>query len=80
MTIYNHTITLQDIERIALNNLINDAIDNFKEEHPDKSLPVPWVWMSILEKLKNAEISLLSSNNFAEGGNEIFIHTDKSGE
>jgi hypothetical protein len=77
MTIYNHTMTLQDVERIALDNLINDAINRFKEEHPDGSLPVPWVWESILEKLKNAEMSLLSSNNFAEGGNTIFIHSNK---
>lgn len=74
MTIYNHTMTLQDVERISLEHLINDAIKKFKEEHPDGSPPVPWVWESILEKLKNAEISLLSSNNFAEGGNSIFIN------
>lgn len=73
MTIYNHTVTLPDVERIALDNLINDAINRFKEEQPDESLPVPWVWESILEKLKNAEMSLLSSNNFTEGGNTIFI-------
>jgi hypothetical protein len=77
MTIYNHTMTLQDVERIALDNLINDAINNFKEEHPDGGLPVPWVWESILEKLKNAEMSLLSSNNFTQGGNTIFIHSNK---
>ncbi len=74
MTIYNHTITLQDVERISLEHLINDAIKRFKEEHPDGSPPVPWVWESILEKLRNAEMSLLSSNNFAEGGNSIFIN------
>lgn len=74
MTIYNHTVTFQDIERIALDNLINDAIHNFKAEHPDGSPPVPWVWESILQKLKNAEMSLLSSNNFADGGNSIFIN------
>jgi hypothetical protein len=34
MTIYNHTLTLQDVERIALSHLINDAINKFKEDHP----------------------------------------------
>ncbi len=68
MTIYNHTVTLPDVEIIALEHLINNAINKFKEEHPDGSPPVPWVWESILHKLKNAEMSLLSSNNFAEGG------------
>jgi hypothetical protein len=74
MTIYNHTFTLQDVERIALEHLINDAINKFKADHAEDGLPVPWVWESILEKLKNAEMSLLSSNNFAEGGNSIFIN------
>lgn len=68
-------MTLQDVERIALSHLINDAIDKFKEDHPDGSPPVPWVWESILEKLKNAEMTLLSSNNFSEGGNTIFINS-----
>lgn len=77
MTIYNHTMTLQDVERIALSHLINDAIDKFKEDHPDGSPATPWVWESILEKLKNAEMSLLSSNNFADGGNTIFINPNK---
>jgi hypothetical protein len=77
MTIYNHTLTLQDVERIALSHLINDAIDKFKEDHPDGSPSVPWVWESILEKLKNAEITLLSGNNFSEGGNTIFMYGDK---
>lgn len=74
MTIYNHTITLPDVEIIALEHLINDAINKFKADHPDGSPPVPWVWESILEKLKNAHMSLLSSNNFAQGGNTIFIN------
>jgi hypothetical protein len=74
MTIYNHTITLPDVERIALENLINEAIDKFKADHAEDGLPVPWIWESVLEKLKNAEMSLLSTNNFAEGGNSIFIN------
>lgn len=77
MTIYNHTMTLMDNERIALEHLINDAIKKFKEDHQDGSLPVPWVWESILDKLKNAEMSLLSSNNFAEGRNKILISPKK---
>jgi hypothetical protein len=74
MTIYNHTFTLQDVERISLEHLINDAINKFKLDHAEDGLPVPWVWESILDKLKNAEMTLLSSNNFAEGGNTIFIN------
>ncbi|CEN56473.1 hypothetical protein [Candidatus Methylopumilus turicensis] len=74
MTIYNHTLTLQDVERISLSHLINDAINKFKEDHPDGSPPVPWVWESILDKLRNAEIRLLSSNNFGDNGNSIFMH------
>lgn len=74
MTIYNHTMSLQDVERIALENLMNDAIKKFKEEHPDGSPPIPWVWESILDKLKNAHMTLLSTNNFGQGGNTIFIN------
>jgi hypothetical protein len=74
MTIYNHTVTLPDVEIIALEHLINDAINKFKEDHPDGSPPVPWVWESILEKLKNAHMNLLSTNNFAQGGNTIFMN------
>jgi hypothetical protein len=50
---------------------------NLKKTIPDGSPPVPWVWESILEKLKNAEMTLLSSNNFSEGGNTIFMYVDK---
>lgn len=74
MTIYNHTVTLPDVEIIALEYLIKDAIKKYKEEHPDGSPPVPWVWESILEKLRNADMTLLSSNNFGQGGNTIFIN------
>lgn len=77
MTIYNHTLTLQDVERIALSHLINDAINKFKEDHPDGSPQVPWVWESILEKLNHAEISLLSGNNFSGGGSTIFIRSSE---
>lgn len=77
MTIYNHTVTFQDIERIAIQNMVNEAIEKFKLDHADDGFAVPWVWESILEKFRNAEISLLSSNNFAEGGNSIFIHPNK---
>lgn len=77
MTIYNHTVTFQDIERIAIQNMVNEAIEKFKLDHADDGFAVPWVWESILEKFRNAEISLLSSNNFAEGGNSIFTHPNK---
>lgn len=74
MTIYNHTVTFQDIERIEIENIVNNAIEKFKAEHPDGGPAVPWVWESILEKFRNADMNLLSSNNFAVGGNTIFIN------
>jgi uncharacterized SAM-dependent methyltransferase len=73
MTIYNHTVSFQDIERIAIENMVKESIEKFKLEHADDGLSVPWVWESILEKFRNAEMSLLSSNNLYEGGNSIFI-------
>jgi hypothetical protein len=73
MTICNHTVSFQDIERIAIENMVKESIENFKLVHADDGLPVPWVWESILEKFRNAEMSLLSSNNLYEGGNTIFI-------
>ena len=77
MTIYNHTVSFQDIERIAIENMVKESIENFKLVHSDDGLPVPWVWVSILEKFRNAEMSLLSLNNLYEGGNSIFIHPNK---
>jgi len=77
MTIYNHTVSFQDIERIAIENMVKESIEKFKLEHADDGLPVPWVWESILEKFRNADMSLLSSNNLYEGGNSIFIHPNK---
>jgi hypothetical protein len=77
MTIYNHTVTFQDIERIAIENMVQDAIEKFKAEHPNGSPAVPWVWESILEKFRHADMSLLSSNNLYEGGNSIFINLPK---
>ena len=74
MTIYNHTVTFQDIERIEIENMVNMAMAEFKLKHADDGLAVPWVWESILEKFKRAEISQLSGNNFADGGNTIFIN------
>ena len=74
MTIYNHTVTFQDIERIAIENMVQEAIETFKLQHPDGSPPVPWVWESILEKFRHADMSLLSTNNFAEDGNTIFMN------
>jgi hypothetical protein len=77
MTIYNHAVSFQDIERIAIENMVKESIEKFKLEHADDGLPVPWVWESILEKFRNADMSLLSSNNLYEGGNSIFIHPNK---
>ena len=74
MTIYNHTVTFQDIERIAIENMVNEAISKFKQKHAKDGLPVPWVLESILEKFRRADIRQLSGNNFAEGGNTIFIN------
>ena len=52
MTIYNHTVSFQDIERNAIESLLQDAIAQFKAAHPDGSPAVPWVWESILDKIK----------------------------
>jgi hypothetical protein len=40
MTIYNHTVTLPDVEIIALEHLVNDAINKFKADHAEDGLPV----------------------------------------
>jgi hypothetical protein len=72
MTTYSHTVSFQDIERIAIESLVNDAINKFKLEHPDGT-PVPWVLESIIEKFKQADMRLFSSSNLSEGGNDIFI-------
>ena len=77
MTIYNHTVTFQDVERIAIENMVNEAIEKFKLEHAEDGFAVPWVLESIIEKFRNAEMSLLSSNNFVDGGNTIFIYNNK---
>jgi hypothetical protein len=74
MTIYNHIVSFQDTERIAIESMIKESIEKFKLEHADDGLPIPWVWESILEKFRNADMSLLSSNNLYEGGNTIFMH------
>lgn len=73
MTSYSHSVSFQDIERIEIERLIQDAIKKFKLKHPDGSPPVPWVWESILDKLEQADMRLFSSSNVSDGGNEIFI-------
>lgn len=77
MTSYSHTVTFSDIERISIENMVKQAIEEFKTEHPDGSPPVPWWLESILEKFKHADMNLFSTNNFSEGGNDIFINPHK---
>ena len=52
MTIYNHTVTFQDVEKIAIENMVNEAIEKFKLEHAEDGFAVPWVLESIIEKFK----------------------------
>ena len=45
--------------------MVQKAIDKFKLEHADDGLPVPPSMESILEKLKNADMRLMSWSNFS---------------
>ena len=67
MTSYSHTVILSDIEVISLGNIINEQINTFKETHGD-NLPVPYWWIDILDKLKNAHTELRSHTSFDEDG------------
>ena len=53
MTTYSYTVTFNDIQVIDLTNMINEKIKTFEEKHGD-SLPVPYWWIDILDKLNNA--------------------------
>ena len=75
MTSYSHTVTFSDIEIISLGNIIDDQIKTFKEVNGE-SLPVPYWWIDILDKLKNAQIELASYTSYeADGKPTIHIKT-----
>jgi len=60
VTTYSHNVTFNDSERIWIESIAKEAIEKFKLEHADDGLPVPWVWESILERFKQADIQLMS--------------------
>lgn len=66
MTTYSYTVTFDDNEAIFIENMVKAKIAKFKIEHANDELPVPWVWESILQKLKNANMELMSSSNFSK--------------
>lgn len=67
MTSYSHTVTFSDIQVIDLSNMINEKIKEFEEKHGD-SLPVPYWWIDILDKLNNAHRELRSWTSEDEDG------------
>ena len=67
MTTYSYTVTFNDIQVIDLTNMINEKIKGFEEKHGD-SLPVPYWWIDILDKLNNAHTELRSYTDFDEDG------------
>ena len=72
MTQYAHTVTFIDNEVIAIENMINEKIKAFEEKHGD-SLPVPYWWIDILDKLGNAHTELRSHTSFDEDGKPTII-------
>ena len=70
MTFYSHTVTFSDNEIIAIENMFNEQIKIFKKKHGD-SLPIPYWWIDILDKLNNAHRELRSWTSEDEDG----IHT-----
>ena len=67
MTTYSYTVTFNDIQVIDLTNMINEKIKAFEEKNGD-SLPVPYWWIEILDKLNNAHTELRSHTSFDEDG------------
>lgn len=67
MTQYAHTVTFIDTEVIAIENMINEKIKEHKEKCGD-SPPIPFCWLSILDKLKNAKIELASWTDYDADG------------
>jgi hypothetical protein len=72
MTSYSYTVTFSDIQVIDLTNMINEKIKAFEEKHGD-SLPVPYWWIDILDKLGNARTGLRSHTSFDEDGKPTII-------
>jgi hypothetical protein len=70
MTTYSHTVTFTDNELISIENMLNEKIEVFKKEHGE-SLPVPYWWFDILNKLKNAKTELTSWTSHDENGTPI---------
>ena len=58
MTTYSHTVTFTDNEVISIENILNEKIEIFKKENPNT--PVPYWWLNILDKLKNAQTEMTS--------------------
>jgi len=76
MTLYAHNVTFIDNEVIAIENMINDKIREHKQSFGD-NLPVPFYWLSILDKLKNAKTELASWTSYDEDGKPtININSD----
>ena len=76
MTIYSHTVTFQDVERIQIEYLVKQAIEKFKSERANDESKVPWVLVSILEKLEKADMKLMSQTDFS-GINPVIRIFDK---
>ena len=73
MTTYSYTVSFDDCEAICIENMFKEEIAKFKIEHADDGLPVPWVWESILEKLKKADTKLMSWSNFSKDETAKYI-------
>ena len=43
-------MTFQEVEAIAIVNMVQSAVEKHKQDHFEDDLPVLWVWESILEK------------------------------
>ena len=50
--------------------MLNEQIKIFKEKHGD-NLAVPYWWLDILDKLKNAKTELRSWTSYDENGKPI---------
>ena len=73
MTTYSYTVSFDDCEAICIENMVKEEIAKFKIEHGDDGLPVPCTWLSILAKLKNADMKLMSWSNFSKDETANYI-------
>ena len=64
-----------DCEVISVENLVNDAIKNFKELHPSGTPSAPPVWEDILKNIESANTSPLCWSETTENGSVIHIKT-----